>query len=286
MTSTLSGKVAMLSVNNLRRVIRTFPKFLVVHLLISTWLTVVVSLEYAMQQAGLTAVPYIQTSYNWDIINVDYNAITRIICDDFQGHLSVQSISLISNDIYFIDDAAFSTNLALELLFLQNNDVIILPTDGINPVQMNYISMGGQGPSVYFPDDYFLKHRKLESLQIPDCGIKVAPSFGDMPELTRLNMQNNPIETVPDLSGLPNLSILLIDVDSIFCDIRHCWGLFEPFDFSERQPYISLFTGNTYEISNELDFGTLQCANPPERRGLLFIDITPLGLQCYNGEFL
>lgn len=222
---------------------------------------------------GLERIPYIESSCNR--VSIYGNKIGRIEADDFLGNSLVNNIGLLLNEIYFIDDTVFQNTPVLKSLSLSDNQITISPIL-FHLVHLEYLHINCNNGIFFLPIDFFcptnfslpfsaLKHVGMYSY----CGdgyLLNLPRFAPGIPLKRLDVTGNPFTTVPDLSGLPNLYILLLDVDNISCDWRMCWLLFEDFD-----PLQVVELDWSYTNQNDLD--NLICQNTH-----------PIQLSCYKSE--
>lgn len=213
-------------------------------------------------------------------LRLSYNAITRIEQHSLQGLSQLTKLIARYNEIYFLDDMCFTWCPSLEVINFNYNRLNIFPNLGR---LMSLVYIGARESNMYIPADYFYDHDHLKYLIFSNGGLNNIPRFSAKSQLEGLFMSGNPIVTVPDLSQMSNLAALEIETDSLLCDMRMCWLLFEPFDPTTRPPVISPATGNSSPPINALDLETLSCNNMPYN-GTLLRDINPVQLKCYDSK--
>lgn len=238
--------------------------------LISSW-----GIKYDFTEMQLTSVPVIDAEATK--VHLTSNYIMRIEMTSFIGIPGVQKIFLTDNHIYYIDDEAFSSCPVLETLGFERNLVTILTPYGQLTNNLNCLQVD-DNPLIYVPEGYFFMYTKLETLKITTH----VPAFANGSPLARLVVSE--IETVSDLSRLPNLVYIEMDNSNIICDWRLCWGVFEPFNINGRDPYVSPWSGSSYGPRDDLQLDSMECRNPPSWNGKQFREITPVELQCYKSK--
>ena len=80
-------------------------------------------------QSSLTKVPVCPTDQSIESINLNKNNIQELFLHSFNGYYDLTEIYLASNGLHKIHDGTFDNIHNLGRLFLDNNDIVQLPTD-------------------------------------------------------------------------------------------------------------------------------------------------------------
>ena len=116
------------------------------------------------------------------------------------------------------------------------------------------------------PDENFMNLKNLTQVIMTGGDFTTSlPRFLGASALEKIRFLFH-LETLPDLSHLPELTSLMLSPVKLVCDHRLCWTLFEIFSFS---------------------LGSLQyvgCFNPPEFRYRIIYTISKLELRCYDSK--
>lgn len=161
-----------------------------------------------------------------------------------------------------------------------------------NPMHTIPLSLGPNDHSVfihlyvdsltYIPPNYFSRLSAMQFARLEYCGLTTVPVINNL-SLMAIRMAGNPIESVPDLSKVPNMMHVDIDTDAFSCDWRNCWLLFEAFNMTGRTRYTP-YVGPTLRITNDL--ANIPCESPAVHRGRHMMDVKPLEMECYNSRFI
>lgn len=213
-------------------------------------------------------------------LRLSFNAISRIEKDDFAGLSQVVHLVLTFNDIIYVDDEAFTPCVSLLWLLLSGTKLVILPD--LRSFPMLTKLWVDNTNLVYLPWDFFIRLESLYLLRIHSTLLLKLPNIKPNSTLGLLEMHRIPLATIPDLSTLPSLSVFTIDSGPIECDWRLCWVLFEPFDFTNREPAINS-NGNVFASAHDLP--QMVCHHLTARVGLVLMAMSPLELQCYYSRY-
>lgn len=215
-------------------------------------------------------------------LNLRFHALARIEQLSFQGLSQISKLFLDTNKIYLIDDSCFVPCPALGILSIAANKIIIHVHPELGSLA-NLDYFVAYKNEQYVPMDNLYVNSTMTFLVLVDCNLKYVPQLSDSSPIEFLSMLRNPILTAPDLSKKQNLACLRIETESLLCDMRLCWLLFEPFDPTTQQSVISPVTGSTFGPKNDLDLATFGCHNLPYT-GIPLRDINPLELKCYDSK--
>lgn len=214
------------------------------------------------------------------LLQLNFNFIVRVERNSFLGLTQLRDLHMNGNDIYFIDDAAFLPCSVLQLLNLQHNKLTILPEMSTLP---NLIYLAVKDNDIYIQTNYFSNLSNIQTFQFSrNIHVEDVPYFNPNTPIRAVYMDGCPVKTVPDLSRLVDLVFLLLDTDTIVCDSKLCWLKFESFDVTSRAGFTDA-SGWRSEPKNSLDPDTFICNSSPHT-GILFRNINPIQLQCYNSK--
>ena len=118
--------------------------------------------------------------------------------------------------------------------------------------------------------NFFGVTKTIEGLHVQSSNLQCADGLDSLPKLAALDIQNNELETIPDLMGSPNIRKLYINGNSrMNCDQRMCWRrLWDRI----REPM---------EDSDDVI-----CVEPPLLAGRAMSSVNPKFMHCINGKLI
>lgn len=212
-------------------------------------------------------------------MSVMFNAIKRVEADTFQELLLLRQLWMNRNEIIFIDDEAFASHTVLEMITVDHNPLMLLPSmlGWVEVLPVAYYQL-------YLSPTQFHTMKSLKWIRMTNCGLTTLPYVPIDSPLMYLDLSDNPMESVPDLSQLNNFVHLELDTEHLHCDWRMCWMLFEDFDISTRTSFSHIYAGGPYGPRNDLE--TTLCQTPTGSNGMLVKDHTPIQMECYKSKYI
>ncbi|RXG69056.1 Leucine-rich repeats and immunoglobulin-like domains protein 2 [Armadillidium vulgare] len=142
-------------------------------------------------------------------LNLNYNKITSIHANAFDGMVLLERLSLYENHIKRIDDNAFKgIGRKLARLNLGKNQLSKIPTDTFHPLKNLFVLDLNENKINHLPDGAFLGLHKLDMLKLEHNEIDSIQDnvFSDLTMLNSLNIEHNKITNISDkaFSGLEN----------------------------------------------------------------------------------
>ena len=132
--------------------------------------------------------------------------------------------------------------------------------------ELRWLRIYGNNISHISPVTYDSISDNLKKLDLRDNGLCSVPDLSSKPNLENIRLHGNNLETVPDLLNL-NLKELTLAYNPISCDQRMCWW--------KMWHRVRTRPGITDDVT---------CADPPELAGFAFDDVNPRDMHCHKGN--
>ena len=180
----------------------------------------------------------------------------------FSQFLSLQTLSMETIGTVDLPNDLFMGLSNLKLLRIANSKA---PNLAERTVSLTNLQFSDHIGSV-IPDENFMNLKNLTVVFMTGGALTTSlPRFLGASALERITFSFD-LQTLPDLSHLPELNFLMFPTAKLVCDHRLCWTLFETFSFS---------------------LGFLQYfgySNLPEFKGRNIYTISKLELRCYDSK--
>ena len=163
-------------------------------------------LDYS--QNSLTHVPSAPNNMTVTEINLKINAIEEIRRNDFRTYNDLAAIYLDRNGLQVIHDGVFDHITTLQLLSVQHNNIIKLPTDfGPSTARLHkfLLNKAVADPRI-LTHPYFGAFTDLGSLTLHDCNIANVSNSFLPPNIHLLLLGIGKVDKFPNLSSSPSLS--------------------------------------------------------------------------------
>lgn len=123
----------------------------------------------------------------------------EIHADTFSSYTSIKFLYLSDNQIYLIDEDAFTPLSSLQILDLSNNVILNLPASIFQLASLRSLNLR-DNPLIHMSLSNLNIQKPIrapiEILDISNCKIRQLPNWGSLPQLINYNISNNPLMTL------------------------------------------------------------------------------------------